>query len=65
MTIRFRDYRTVENYGVEIYRTEDPEDARRYMRENKRKMRFLTGGGKFAGNNRIEYSEIYWDVVSR
>ena len=62
MIIRFNDFRTVENYGKEIYTTESPEDARQFMRENERKMRFLVGGGIRKGD---EQMEIYWDVFNR
>ena len=62
MIIRFKDYRSLATYGKEIYTTNDFEDARRYMRENKEEMRFQYGGGKT--ENGIE-TEIYWDVCER
>ena len=62
MTIRFRDYRNVEGYGKEVYTTNSPEEARQYMRQNEKRMRFLTGGG-ITRNGELE--EIYWDIVSR
>lgn len=61
MIIRFKDFRTVKDYGKEIYTTNDPEDARVYMKNNKDAMRFLPGGGKIKDG---DYAEIYWDIIT-
>lgn len=61
MTIRFKDFRDFNNYGKEIYTTDNPADARKYMELHKSEMRFLMGGGKTRNG---EHIEIYWDVVT-
>lgn len=73
MTIRFFDYRMhgdtaeerIKNYGKEIYTTTDCEDARRFMRENEKTMRFLVGGGRMINNDPCNMAEIYWEVVTK
>lgn len=61
MTIRFKDFRTIENYGDEIYTAKSLEEARQYMKDHE-EMRFMIGGGKIENG---DYTEIYWNVVTR
>ena len=68
MKIRFFDYRTFDNYGKEIYATDSLEDARQFKKDHQTDMRFEHGGGiatRFVNGWPEDYSEIYWNVVSR
>ena len=62
MKIRFKDFRSAENYGKEIYMTNSLEEARKYMNDHDKEMRFICGGGKKQSG---EYTEIYWDIMNR
>lgn len=68
MIVRFFDYRTIENYGKEIYTTDSLDDARRYKESHAHEMRFTAGGGKatrFVNGWPEDYKEIYWLVESK
>ena len=60
--VTFKDFRSVETYGKEIYTTNSLEDARRFMKEHSADMKFEVGGGLVKNG---EQAEIYWDVVAR